>query len=173
MTDAKDHEYEYGHRIAANGYNPDGLAWVAERTLGALAERMHIEMVEFTPDRAVARMPVSGNTQPIGLLHGGAYVVLGESLGSMHSVYIAPPGHVAVGVDINATHTNSATHGTVTATCRPVHIGSRIAVHEIVITRDSDGKRCSTVRITNMFRTPPAGTDLATMSRKSESSRKS
>ncbi len=137
--------------------NPDedGLSWVSSRGLGALAESMRIEAVEFTRDRAVARMPVAGNTQPIGLLHGGAYVVLGETLGSMHANFIAPKGYVAVGVDINATHTGSATEGWVVGTCTPIHTGRSMTVHEIVVKRESDGKRCSTVRITNFFKKLP------------------
>ena len=63
----------------------DGLSWAKDRGLGALADKMGIELVEFTLEKAVARMPVAGNSQPVGLLHGGAYVVLGESLGSMHA----------------------------------------------------------------------------------------
>lgn len=135
----------------------DGLAWATSRGIGALAEKMGFEWLRFTPDRAVARMPVEGNTQPVGLFHGGAYVVLGESLGSMHANFHAGPGRLAVGVDINATHTRSATSGYVTGTCTPIHLGRSLTVHEIVVT-DDQGRRCSTVRITNMIRdlVPPA-----------------
>ncbi len=96
-------------------------------------------------------MPVEGNTQPVGLLHGGAYVVLGESLGSMAANLHAGPGRLAVGVDINATHTRSATSGLVTGVCTPIHLGRSITVHEIVVT-DDQGRRCSTIRITNMIK---------------------
>lgn len=119
--------------------------------VGALSERMGMKIVEFDYDHAVATMPVAGNTQPLGLMHGGAYAVLGESLGSIHSNLLAPEGHVAVGVDINATHTGSAVSGLVTAVCTPISVGRTLAVHEIVIT-DESGKRCSTVRITNFFK---------------------
>ncbi len=129
----------------------DGMSYIAARGLGALAERMGIEIVEFTREHAIATMPVEGNTQPIGLVHGGAYVVLGESLGSMHANYLAPEGHVGVGLDINATHTASATEGTVTGVCRPVHVGRTLAVHEIEVT-DDRGRRCSTIRITNFYK---------------------
>ncbi|HEY0248569.1 MAG TPA: hotdog fold thioesterase [Gryllotalpicola sp.] len=112
---------------------------------------MGIEILEFDRDHAVARMPVDGNTQPLGLLHGGAYCVLGESLGSMHANYLAGEGRFAVGVDINATHTGSATSGWVTGVCRPLHVGRSLTVHEIVVT-DEGGRRCSTIRITNMMR---------------------
>lgn len=129
----------------------DGMQWLRERGLGALADRMGIEFSEISPERAVATMPVEGNTQPVGLLHGGAYVVLGESLGSMSANLHAGPGRLAVGVDINATHTSSATVGTVTATCTAIHLGRSMTVHEIVITNDQ-GRRCSTVRITNLIK---------------------
>lgn len=122
-----------------------------ERGLGALADKMGIVMQEFTPKRAVATMPVEGNTQPIMLLHGGAYVVLGETLGSMHANLMAPEGYVGVGLDINATHTGSARSGTVTGVCTPIKIGKSVAVHEIVIS-DEAGNRCSTVRITNFYK---------------------
>ncbi len=82
-----------------------------------------MEFVEFSVDRCVATMPVEGNTQPVGLMHGGAYVVLGESLGSMAANLHAGAGRLAVGVDINATHTRSATSGVVTGVCTPVHLG--------------------------------------------------
>lgn len=132
-----------------------GLEWVTARGMGALAEKMGIEFTEFTIERSVATMPVEGNTQPVGLLHGGAYVVLGESLGSMSANLHAGPGRLAVGVDINATHTRSATSGVVTGVCTPIHLGRSVAVHEIVVT-DEQGRRCSTIRITNMIKDLPA-----------------
>lgn len=129
----------------------DGLDWIRRRGMGALAEKMGIEFTEFTIERAVATMPVEGNTQPVGLLHGGAYVVLGESLGSMAANLHAGPERLAVGVDINATHTRSATSGLVTGVCTPVHLGRSMTVHEIAVT-DDQGRRCSTIRITNMIK---------------------
>jgi len=129
----------------------EALDWAIGRGFGALGDKMGFEWVEFTPERCVARMPVEGNTQPVGLLHGGAYVVLGESLGSMHANYHAGPGRLAVGIDINATHTRSATSGFVTGVCTPIHLGRSLTVHEIVVT-DDQGRRCSTVRITNMVK---------------------
>lgn len=133
-----------------------GLAWAANRGMGALAEKMGLEFIEFSVDRCVATMPVEGNTQPVGLLHGGAYVVLGESLGSMAANLHAGPDRLAVGVDINATHTRSATAGVVTGVCTPIHLGRSMTVHEIVVT-DDQGRRCSTIRITNMIREMPRG----------------
>ena len=129
-----------------------GLEWAFQRGLGALADKMGIEFTEFSVERSVATMPVEGNTQPVGLLHGGAYVVLGESLGSMSANLAAGQGRLAVGVDINATHTRSATSGLVTGVCTPIHLGRSMMVHEIVVS-DDQGRRCSTIRITNMIKT--------------------
>lgn len=133
----------------------EGLDWATARGMGALAEKMGMEFTEFTVERSVGTLPVEGNTQPVGLMHGGAYVVLGESLGSMAANLHAGPGRLAVGVDINATHTRSATSGIVTGVCTPVHLGRSITVHEIVIT-DDQGRRCSTIRITNMIKDAPS-----------------
>ncbi len=132
----------------------DGLVWAARRGMGALAERMGMEFLEFTLERSVATMPVEGNTQPAGLMHGGAYVVLAESLGSMAANLHAGPGRLAVGVDINATHTRSARSGVVTGVCTPIHLGNSITVHEIAVS-DEQGRRLSTVRITNMITDKP------------------
>ncbi len=123
--------------------------------LGALATRMGIVLTEFNRERVVATMPVEGNTQPYGLVNGGAYAVLGETLGSMHAGFLAPEGKLPVGVDINATHTGSATAGFITAVCTPIHAGRSMTVHEIVCT-DDNGRRCSTLRITNFYKNVPA-----------------
>lgn len=133
----------------------EGLDWATSRGMGALATKMGMEFLEFSIDRCVATMPVEGNTQPVGLMHGGAYVVLGESLGSMAANLHAGAGRLAVGVDINATHTRSATSGVVTGVCTPLHLGRSITVHEIVVS-DDQGRRCSTIRITNMIKDVPA-----------------
>ena len=130
---------------------PEALAWAQSRGMGALAEKMGMEFVEFSPERVVATMPVEGNTQPVGLLHGGAYVVLGESLGSMHANWHAGEGRLAVGIDINATHTRSATSGIVTGVCTPIHLGRSMTVHEIAVS-DEAGRRLSTIRITSLIR---------------------
>lgn len=129
----------------------DALAFVRERGLGELADKMGIEFLEFTIERAVATMPVLGNRQPADLLHGGAYLVLGESLGSMSANLFAGPERLAVGIEINATHTRSATEGIVTGVCTPIHLGRTLTVHEIAIS-DERGRRCSTVRITNLIK---------------------
>lgn len=115
--------------------------------MGALNEKMGIELLEVSPDRVVGTMPVAGNTQPYGLLHGGASVVLAETLGSVGSALHAHPDRLSVGVDINATHHRSATAGTVTGVATAIHRGRTMAAYEVVIT-DERGKRLCTSRIT-------------------------
>lgn len=119
---------------------------------GALAQKMGIEFLEISAERSVATMPVEGNTQVVGILHGGAHVVLGESLGSISSAVHAGPGRVAVGIEINATHSRSVSSGVVTATCTALNLGRTLATHEIVV-RDEAGRRLSTVRMTNFLKT--------------------
>ncbi|MGV8968814.1 MAG: hotdog fold thioesterase [Microbacteriaceae bacterium] len=118
---------------------------------GALCRTMGIRFTELSAEHSVATMPVEGNTQVIGLLHGGAHVVLGESLGSISSAIHAGSGRYAVGIEINATHSRSITSGVVTATCTALVLGRTLATHEIVV-RDDEGRRLSTVRMTNMLR---------------------
>ena len=118
---------------------------------GELAVKMEIEFVELSASRSVARMPVEGNRQVVGLLHGGAHVVLGESLGSVSSAIHAGPGRYAVGIEINATHSRSATEGFVTATCEALVLGRTLCTHETVV-RDDAGRRLSTIRMTNLLR---------------------
>ena len=115
--------------------------------MGDLNEKMGVELLEVSAERVVGTMPVKGNTQPYGLLHGGASVVLAESLGSVGSAAHAYPDRIAVGVDINATHHRSAREGVVTGVATPIHLGRTSACWEVVIT-DEDGKRVCTSRIT-------------------------
>ena len=114
---------------------------------GRLNEKMGVELVEVSAERVVATMPVEGNTQPFGLLHGGASVVLAESLGSLGSAIHAYPGRVPVGVDINATHHRAVTSGVVTGVATAIHLGRTSTSYDIVIT-DERGKRVCTSRIT-------------------------
>jgi 1,4-dihydroxy-2-naphthoyl-CoA hydrolase len=118
---------------------------------GELAERMGIEFLELSAERSVARMPAEGNRQPVGFVHGGAYCVIAETLGSVSANIHAGPGRYAVGVDLNATHTRSITSGWVTAECTALHLGRSMTVHEIVC-RDDEGRRASTIRITNFVK---------------------
>ncbi len=127
------------------------LAALGTMNGGTLGEKMGIEFLEASPQRVVGRMPVAGNTQPFGLLHGGASVVLAESLGSIGAVLHAGEGRIAVGVDINATHHRAARAGFVTGTATALSLGNTLAVYEVVIT-DDDGNRVCTSRITCLIR---------------------
>ena len=115
--------------------------------MGGLNEKLGVELLEVSPERIVATMPVEGNTQPYGLLHGGASIALAESLGSIGAALHGFPDKVAVGVDINATHHRSATSGIVTGVATPAHLGRTSATFEIVVT-DERGKRVCTSRLT-------------------------
>ena len=115
--------------------------------MGGLNDKMGIELVEISAERVVATMPVAGNTQPYGLLHGGASVVLAETLGSVGSALHAHPDRVAVGVDINATHHRAVTSGTVTGTATALHLGRSMASYDVVVS-DEQGRRVCTSRIT-------------------------
>lgn len=122
------------------------------RGLGELATRMGIELTELSAERSVATMPAEGNRQPLGLVNGGAYLVLGETLGSISAnVWASSFDKVAVGIEISASHSKSCREGTVTAVCTSISLGKTLTVHEIVCS-DESGARLSTVRITNLIR---------------------
>ena len=102
-----------------------------------------IEFLEVGDDFIRARVPVDERTrQPYGLLHGGVSVVLAETLGSCGAAYAAPPGHRAVGLDINANHLKGVTSGWVTGITRPVHIGRTTQVWAIELRNDAGELTC-------------------------------
>jgi len=125
----------------------DFMDVLRERGRGALDKKMGIEIIEASPDRLVGTMPVEGNTQPLGLLHGGANVVLAESLGSVGTQLHAGPTRRIVGVDINATHHKSATSGVVTAVATAITLGKTLCSYNVEITNEN-GERTCTARIT-------------------------
>ena len=121
-----------------------------EDLLGEVAtihDRMGIMITEASPQRVAGTMPVEGNRQPFGLLHGGASCVLAESLGSIGATMHGYPDKVAVGVDINATHHRAVADGVVSGVATPVHLGRSMACYEIIITDEADRRVC-TARIT-------------------------
>jgi uncharacterized protein (TIGR00369 family) len=125
----------------------DFLDVIRQRGIGALDKKMGIEIIEASPNRLVGTMPVEGNTQPIGLLHGGANVVLAESLGSIGTQLHAGPTRKIVGVDINATHHKSATSGIVTGVATAITLGKTLCSYQVEITNEK-GERTCTARIT-------------------------
>lgn len=130
---------------------PELVRLFNDMNAGTLGEKMGIEFVEASPQRIVATMPVAGNNQPYGLLHGGASVVLAETLGSVGAALHAGEGRIAVGLDINATHHRGVRSGLVTGTATPLSLGRTLASYEVVIT-DEDGRRLCTSRITCLLR---------------------
>ena len=127
--------------------------WTIE--LGELDKKMGVRILEQSAERVVATMPVVGNRQSFGLLHGGASVAFAEALGSWAAVIHAGPGRSAVGVDINATHHRAVRSGLVTGVATAIKLGRTIASHEVVVT-DEDGNRLCTARITNLILDAPA-----------------
>jgi 1,4-dihydroxy-2-naphthoyl-CoA hydrolase len=118
---------------------------------------MGIEFAEASAQRVVATMPVEGNTQPYGLLHGGASCVFAETIGSVGAALHAAEimGGIAVGVDINASHHKGVRSGQVTGVATAIKLGRSFAWYEIVIT-DDEGDRVCTARLTCAVRPAPA-----------------
>ncbi len=118
---------------------------------GTLIERLGIEIVEAGPDRVVARMPVDGNTQPYGLLHGGATASLCETVASFGTALAAGPGRLVVGVELNVNHLRAVRGGSVTATGLPLHIGRSTAVWDMKV-HDDKGSLVAVSRLTLVIR---------------------
>ncbi|MDI3423341.1 PaaI family thioesterase [Streptomyces luteolus] len=144
------HNVKFPQEIVAE-YAALGVDLPALFSAGHLGTRMGIEIVEAAPDRVVGTMPVEGNTQPYGLLHGGASAVLAETLGSVGSMLHGGVSKIAVGVDLNCTHHRGARSGLVTGVATPVHRGRSTATYEIVISDEQD-KRVCTARLTCLLR---------------------
>lgn len=138
MSAADDREQQI--RDSFNGAGPE-----------TLTGRMGIKIVEASAQRVVATMPVAGNTQPYGLLHGGASCVLAETIGSLGSALQAGPGRFTVGIEISATHHRGASSGLVTGVATLVHGGRTMATYDIVIS-DEQGKRVCTARLSCLHR---------------------
>lgn len=114
-----------------------------------LPGRMGIRITALGPDSIEATMPVDErHVQPAGILHGGASVVLSETLGSIATTLTLPPEQFAVGIEVNANHVASVRAGeTVTAICRPLHVGGRVQVWQTEIRR-ADGRLACVSRLT-------------------------
>ena len=127
---------------------------------GTLASRMGITVTAASAEQVTGTMPVDGNVQPYGLLHGGASCVLAESLGSLGAALQAGPGRFAAGIEISATHHRAVAHGVVTGVATRVHGGRTTATYEIAIS-DDRGRRVCSARLTCLLRdqVPPGGHD--------------
>ncbi|WP_144790092.1 PaaI family thioesterase [Kocuria palustris] len=149
---------EAGARALAEAGIPEALARLAQAEDkaaalnahgGELSEKLGIEYLEASAERVIARMPVEGNRQPVGLLHGGATISLAESLGSMGSfIHGAALGRVAVGLEVSATHHSSARSGWVVATAEALQLGRSVATYEVTVRAQRDQRRISTIRVT-------------------------
>lgn len=107
-----------------------------------------IEFTELGKDFLEAKMPVNEKTrQPLGLLHGGASVVLAETLGSLAASLVLDSDHYPVGLEINANHIRSAKNGVVTGRTRALHVGRTTHVWNIEIF-DEANRMIATSRIT-------------------------
>jgi 1,4-dihydroxy-2-naphthoyl-CoA hydrolase len=124
-------------------------AWAPAGTISPLDDKLGIQITDFNPDRLVATMPVEGNQQPFGLLHGGATCSLVETIGSWAAMLAAGPDRQVVGIELNASYVRAATSGVVTAVCTPVRRGRTLSTFLIDIT-DDQGRQTATARLTCM-----------------------
>jgi len=124
-----------------------------------LPGRMGIRILAASAQRVVGTMPVEGNTQPYGILHGGASCVLAETLGSLGSALQAGPGRITLGIEISATHHRAARSGLVTGVATLAHGGRTMSTFDIVIS-DEQGRRTCTARLSCLHRdaVPGGGT---------------
>lgn len=131
-------------------HDPAEVLAIVRTMRGELAENMGIEVIEFTPERVVATMPVVGNRQPFGLLHGGATAALAETMGSFHGSLVGG-GKSPLGIELSCTHHRAATEGLVTAVSVPLHVGRTLCTFEIAVSDDA-GRRICTARLTVLLR---------------------
>jgi uncharacterized protein (TIGR00369 family) len=122
----------------------------AEET-GALAPKLGIEFLEISADRAVARIPVEGNTQPYGVLHGGATAALCETVASFGTALASGSGKLVMGIELNVNHIRAVRDGSVTATGTPLHMGRTTAVWDMKV-HDDDGRLVAVARLTLAIR---------------------
>lgn len=139
---------EQRHTAPTPETSKDGV-WQIQ--LGELDIKMGIKIIEESVDKVVATMPVEGNRQSFGLLHGGASLAVGEAVGSWAAVkHASTMGKSAVGVDVSATHHKGAREGIITITATPISLGRRMASHQVLIENEA-GQRLCTLRITNLI----------------------
>lgn len=135
----------------------DGMTIDDLNSRSPLSHKLGIIFTELSVERVVATMPVEGNQQFLGLLHGGATLALAETLGSvaafLHSQALHPQGRPVVGTELGASHLRSAREGIVIGTCEPIHLGSTLTTHLITV-RDEQQRVISSCRMTNMILDP-------------------
>ena len=121
--------------------------WAPSDTISPLDDKLGIRIVDFDPDHVVGTMPVEGNQQPYGLLHGGATCALMETIGSWAGALHAGPDKQVVGIELNASYLRGATSGVVTAVCTPVRRGRTLSTFLIQVT-DDEGRPTASGRLT-------------------------
>jgi 1,4-dihydroxy-2-naphthoyl-CoA hydrolase len=130
--------------------------WLPESLTSPLDDKVGVRVTDWNPDRLVATMPVAGNEQPYGLLHGGATCTLAETIGSMAGALAAGPDRQVVGIELNVSYLRAATAGTVTAVCTPIRTGRTLSTFLIQVT-DEQGRPTATARLTTMTLPERAG----------------
>src|SRR5436190_23176518 len=123
--------------------------------LGSLAPKLGLEFIELSAERVVARIPVEGNTQPYGILHGGATASLCETTASVGTAFLAGIERLAVGIDLSVSHIRSARSGFVTVTAEPLRVGRTIA-HWDMRVHDDEDRLVAVARLTLAVRDPVA-----------------
>jgi 1,4-dihydroxy-2-naphthoyl-CoA hydrolase len=118
-----------------------------EASAGTLIERVGIQYVSLSAEEVVARMPVAGNTQPYGVLHGGATASLVETIGSVGTAIALGPAFLVMGIHLSVNHVRAVREGTVTGTGVPVHVGRSTAVWDVRV-EDEDGRLVAVGRLT-------------------------
>jgi 1,4-dihydroxy-2-naphthoyl-CoA hydrolase len=121
--------------------------------IGALAPKLGLEFIELSPDKVVARIPVEGNTQPYGILHGGATAALCETVASIGTALRVGPDKQVVGIELNVNHIRAVRDGFVTATGVALHVGKTTAVWDMRV-HDDDGNLVAASRLTLVIRRP-------------------
>ena len=127
--------------------------WLPEGARSPLDDKLGVVITDWNPDRLVATMPVEGNQQPFGLLHGGATCSLAETIGSFAGALAAGPDKQVVGIELNVSYLRAATSGTVTAVCTPVRRGRTLSTFLIQISDEQD-RPTATARLTTMTLSP-------------------
>jgi 1,4-dihydroxy-2-naphthoyl-CoA hydrolase len=134
--------------------DPAAVARKLEVGRNELDDRLGIQIVEASAERVVATMPVEGNTQVYGNLHGGASCVLAESVGSCAAAVQAGPGRMALGIELNVSHHRTVDAGVLTAVARKASAGRTLATYDVVITDERERRIC-TARVTSLLRDRP------------------
>ena len=117
---------------------PDRALEIARGFRAPFVEKIRLEWITVSPEQVVAQIPVEGNTQPYGILHGGATASLCETVGSVGAAFVAGPDKLVVGTTLTINHLRAVREGNVTAIGVPLHSGRTSAVWDMRVTDDAD-----------------------------------